>query len=122
MANKATRLRPAPDDSAEAPEPTWTDAHELLDVEITAIDRLDVFAGDGEEGPEAPQSVRIDPELLLPWCQRYEPQSVLDDKAALVNARNRTMAAVVYEIRCRDPKLRVTPAHVIAHLETERRP
>jgi hypothetical protein len=96
---------------------TWADAHALLDVEITATDRLDLFAGDGEAGPEAPDSVRSDPELLLAWCLKYEPRSVLPDEAALVQARNRTMSEVVREIRSRNPKLRVTPAHVIEHLK-----
>lgn len=112
MSGKAGRLRPvAPEEDAER-EPTWQDAHALLDVEITAIDRLDLFAGDGETGPEAPDSVRADPELLLGWCLRYEPRSVLDDAASLVQARNRVMS----EVRRRDPKIRVTPTLVIEHL------
>jgi hypothetical protein len=95
---------------------TWADAHALLDVEVTATDRLDLFAGDGEAGPEAPDSVRSDPELLLAWCLKYEPRSVLPDEAAMVQARNRTMSEVVARIRRSNPKLRVTPTHVIDYL------
>jgi hypothetical protein len=116
MSGKASRLRPAAPEGDVQREPTWSDAHALLDVEITATDRLDLFAGDGETGPEAPDSVRGNPELLLAWCLKYEPRSVLDDEAAVVQARNRTMSLVTYEIRRRDPKVRVTPAHVIDYL------
>jgi hypothetical protein len=100
-------------------EPSWKDAHELLSVEVTDGDRLHLFAGDSEEGSEAPESVRRDPAKLLSWCRYYQPEMILDDESALVAARNRTMAEVVYRIRCREPKLRVTPAAVVAALETE---
>jgi len=89
----------------------------MLDVTVTAADRLDIWAGDGEEGPEAPESVRREPSLLLVWCERYSPDMVLDDEAALTCARNRTMQEVVRAIRRNDPKLKVTPASVVAALQ-----
>jgi len=88
----------------------------LLTVTVTDADRLDLWAGDGEEGPEAPESVRREPSLLLAWCQRYSPAMVADDETAQTSARNRTMSEVVHAIRRRDPKLQVTPAHVVAEL------
>jgi hypothetical protein len=88
-------------------------------VTVTAADRLDVFAGDGEEGPEAPESVRREPSLLLAWCERYAPEMVVDDETAEICARNRTMSEVVHAIRRRDPKLSVTPAHVVAELKED---
>ena len=103
----------------EAAPATWADAHALLEVTVTDADRLDVFAGDGEEGPEAPESVRREPSLLLAWCQRYAPEAVVDDDTALTCARNRTMQEVVHAIRRRDPKLSVTPAHVVAALKED---
>lgn len=114
--NRVRRVRNAAE--SKPAEVTWSDVHALLDVEIIARDRLDLFAGDGETGPEAPDSARSDPSALLAWCERYEPRSVLDDETALGQARNRTMSEVVREIRRRDPKLRVTPAHVVEHLRS----
>jgi hypothetical protein len=114
---KADRLRATPQPESGAGEPpTWAEAYAELDVCVIAIDRLALFAGDGEEGPEAPDSVRQDPALLLAWCERYAPQMVLDDESALVHARNRTMADVVRRLRRHAPKVRVTPADVKAFL------
>jgi hypothetical protein len=109
---RRTRREQAQD---KPPEPTWADVHELLDVTITDADRLHLFAGDGDEEPEAPASVRADPTLLLAWCRYYQPEMVLDDEVALINAHNRTMSEVVRSIHG-DPKQRITPGQVIEHL------
>jgi hypothetical protein len=117
VGTKAERLRPAPEAAEPADEPTWKDAHALLAVEITDADRLHLFAGDGDEEPEAPESVRRDPTLLLAWCRYYQPDMLLDDATALVNARNRCMSEIVHSIRHRDPKRRINPKDVIEHLK-----
>jgi hypothetical protein len=105
------------DELSAVTEPTWADAHALLDIQTTDADRLDIWAGDGEEGPEAPASVCSDPSLLLAWCDRYAPEMVLDDQEATLRARNRTMEDLIRQVRRREPKLRVTAAHVIEYLK-----
>jgi hypothetical protein len=117
MASKADRLRPAPEATEPADELTWSDAHALLTVTVTDADRLNLWAGDGEEEPEAPESVRRDPTKLLAWCERFQPEMILDDATALVAAQNRTMSEIVHSIRHRDPKRRINPKDVIDHLK-----
>lgn len=106
---------------SEAPQETsWQDVHAAMGPPVvTTRDRLHLFAGEGEEGFTAPESVRKDPDLMLAWCERYEPESVLDDATALVRATNRYTAETVSRFRESDPKAKPTPALVLAFIEQE---
>lgn len=95
---------------------TWPDAHARLTVTVTDADRLDIFAGDDDENPEAPYSVRREPALLLAWCERYAPEMLLDDEAAALRARNRIMSEITQKVRRANPKVAVTPSHVLEYL------
>ncbi len=122
--SKANRSRTAlaPEAATEDVEAvTWTDVHALApSTVITAKDRLHLFAGDGEEGDEAPASIRHNPEALLEWCRRYQPGCLLSDETALVNATNRTHTEFMRPLRKHDPKRRWIPADALTYLlETE---
>jgi hypothetical protein len=94
-----------PDDDAR-PEACAQLVREYVEVRavITSADRLHLFAGEGEEGYTAPASIRADPERMLEWCRRYEPESVLDEQDAWIAALNRTHGELVGRFRAQDPK------------------
>jgi hypothetical protein len=95
--DRAARAPEAPEAPREA---TWSDVRALSGpAVVTARDRLHLFAGEGEEGFTAPESVRKDPDLLLAWCERYEPESVLVDATALIKATNRQHGELMARLR-----------------------
>lgn len=88
---------------------------------ITPRDRLHLFAGDDDdEAKEAPRSIARDPELLLAWCERYQPRSVLGAEEAGRNSRNRVWDELSRHVKNGDQK-RQPSLHEILDLQYRRR-
>jgi hypothetical protein len=115
---------------------TWADVHARLDFEPIDEDFIvDGFLYCDPEDDGAPASVYSDPGLLRAWLLVHHPNAVCEGAGCvkthmhpdypcngatvIANATNRVQSELVHEIRSRDPKLRITPAAVIRHLESD---
>ena len=96
------------EDAAEAEARAFVDTWVRRNANVTAKDRLHLFAGDGEEGELAPADVRRDPERLLKWTEVFQPDMIVSDATAAVNARNRTGSELWDRVRQARPGERLS--------------
>lgn len=106
-------------DVAEAEAQAFVHAWIRRNATITAKDRLHIFAGDGEEGDLVPAEIRRDPERLLKWTELHQPDMIVSDATAAVNARNRVSSELGYRMRKLNPKARFTARDVAEFIRRE---